>query len=147
MLSIQCLLMCVMHLSIGLPCIPACVLFQLANALFTWSCEQSHFILWIQYELLNMNVWIPKVAHIRTHLIFKLIILIYWLRHFILLILFLVNLILKTFSTQVPFFLNLYSSHIKQFLYHFYHVNHLSWYGLQNISSTVLFLCISLMHS
>ena len=29
-----------------------------------------------------VSVWIPKVAHIQTHLIFKLIILRYWLIHF-----------------------------------------------------------------
>ena len=89
---------------------------------FVWVVPVLHFTE-LRSSLLNhiaspknlTCVWIPKVAHIRTHLILKLIILIYWLRHFIILHFFLVNLIFKTFSTQVPFVLSLYSSHIKYF--------------------------------
>ena len=39
-------------------------------------------------------------------------------------IFFLLNLILKSIFNWVPSFLNLYSSHIKQFLHHFYFINH-----------------------
>ena len=72
----------------------------------------------------GIYVWIPKVAHIRTHLIFKLVILRYWLRKFIISNFFLVILIFLTFFNQVPFVLNLYSSHIIQFLLYFYFINH-----------------------
>ena len=71
------------------------------------------------------SIWIPKVAHIQGHLIFKLIILRYWLIHFIIQYIFLlVILIFKTLYNQVPFVLNLYSSHIKHSLYHSYISNH-----------------------
>ena len=40
----------------------------------------AHLHKWVDHY-----IWIPKVAHIQTHLIFKLIILRYWLIHFIIL--------------------------------------------------------------
>ena len=45
------------------------------------SCHWSSRL--ISNDVPDANVWIPKVAHIQGHLIFKLIILRYWLIHFI----------------------------------------------------------------
>ena len=102
---------------------------------FVWVVPVLHFTE-LRSSLLNHIaspenlpcVWIPKVAHIQTDLIFKLkneplfsyiesnkfIIL-----HFLLLR---SNHIIP--YNQEPFFLSLYSSYTKHFLYHFYFINH-----------------------
>ena len=54
----------------------------------------------------------------------ELLILIYWLIHFITLNFFPIRSNNKISFAQEPFVLNSYSSHIKQFLYHFYFINH-----------------------
>ena len=47
--------------------------------------KQEQSLIQFRCQKVHMHVWIPKVAHIQGHLIFKLIILRYWLRHFIIL--------------------------------------------------------------
>ena len=52
-----------------------------------WHRAYSDTLCWGCFPSLEWSgyVWIPKVAHIQGHLIFKLIILRYWLIHFIIL--------------------------------------------------------------